>query len=102
MTGTPDTAVSQAFDFMEKSSGYLLWFAGAVLLLDAVFEIGSLTQVADHPRVFIFSLGIVAFFAGSLARDSQKKASRLERKLERCKEERDEYRELAFDPESEE
>lgn len=86
----------QAHRLLRISSGIVLWVAGVVWVLSAVFEFGLVT-LSSEPRVFVFLLGVLAWAAGGLARGSQKKAARLERKLECCEDERDGWRSAFVD-----
>jgi len=86
--------LGKVYQLMEWWSGFVIWAIGITLIGGAVFDIGAIQHFSSHPREVGLSLGILAWSAGSLARNSQKKASRLERKLKRCEQDRDEYRDF--------
>lgn len=88
------TALSTAWAWVEASSGIILKLGGISALIASVFEIGSFYALASEPRIFLFWMGLFMWATGGLARSEQKEAGRLERELERCREQRDEYKEL--------
>ena len=85
------TRLWRGWRVLEAYSGLMLKIAGVTVFAASIFEFGSWYALASEPRLFLFWMGLFMWASGGLARSEQKEANRLERKLERCREQRDEY-----------